>query len=188
MKFVGIDLTSAFAAKPRPIDIAVLDDRLNVRFLTAAWPSAGVVIGRDSSFLTQRVLTEVPVGAGERMVLAIDGPQGLSKAGNTMRTCERILGTPGRTPCILPLAEEGGVPFHGYIRSSIDLFAGLVSAGSPRKLAGLGGTSNIEADLWEVFPGAEWVVLARRRLSLKRTDAGRLDRRRKYRTSLVHIS
>ena len=131
MKFVGIDLTSAFAATSRPIDIAVIDDRLNVTFFTVVWPSAEVVIGRDSSFLIQRVLGEVSIGPSERIVLAIDGPQGLAIAGNTMRACERILGTPGRTPCTLPPAEEAGVPFQGYIRSSIDLFAGLVRAGSP---------------------------------------------------------
>jgi hypothetical protein len=177
MKFVGIDLTSAFAATPRPIDIAVLDDRLNVRFFTVAWPSAEVVIGRNSSFLIQRLLAEFPVGSSERMVLAIDGPQGLATAGNTMRACERILRTPGRTPCTLPPAEESGVPFQGYIRSSIDLFAGLVTrTGSPWKLAGLRSTSNVDASLWEVFPGAEWVVLARRRLPLKATVAGRLAR------------
>jgi len=180
MKFVGVDLTSAFAATPRPIDIAVLDDRLNVTFFTVAWPSAEVVIDRNSSFLIQRVLAEIPVEASEQMVLAIDGPQGLATAGNTMRTCERILGTPGRTPCTLPPAEEGGVPFQGYIRSSIDLFTGLVSTGSPWKLAGLRNTSNVEAGLWEVFPGAEWVVLARRRLPLKSNVAGRLARRQLF--------
>ena len=46
MKFVGIDLTSAFAASPRPMDIAVLDDRLNTRFFAVAWPSAEAVIGQ----------------------------------------------------------------------------------------------------------------------------------------------
>jgi hypothetical protein len=180
MKFVGIDLTSAFAVTPRPIDIAVMDDRLNVKFFTVVWPSTEVVIGRDFSFLIQRVLDEVSVRPSERIVLAIDGPQGLSIAGNTMRACERILGTPGRTPCTLPPAEEAEVPFQGYIRSSIDLFAGLVRSGSPWRLAGLRGTSNVEAGLWEVFPGAEWVVLARRRLPKKTTVAGRLARRQLF--------
>jgi len=40
MKFVGIELTSAFAAKPRLIDIALLDDQLNARFSAVAWPMA----------------------------------------------------------------------------------------------------------------------------------------------------
>ena len=177
MKFVGIDLTSAFAASPRPNDIAVLDDRLNVRFFALAWPRAELVIGRDPSFLTQMLQAQVPLGPSERMVVAIDGPQGLATVGNTMRACERTLGTPGRTPSNLPPAEEAGLPFQGYIRSSIDLFAGLVGAAPPWLLAGLGGIGNVEAGLWEVFPGAEWVVLAGRRLPLKTTVPGRQARR-----------
>jgi hypothetical protein len=177
MKFVGIDLTSAFSASLRPIDIAVLDDQLSVTFFTVKWPRAEAVIGRDPSFLTQMLLAQVPLGPSERMVLAVDGPQGLATVGNKMRACERILGTPGRTPSNLPPAEESGAPFQGYIRSSIDLFAGLVGVASPWPLAGLNGVGNVEAGLWEVFPGAEWVVLAKQRLPLKTTVAGRQARR-----------
>jgi hypothetical protein len=36
---------------------------------------------------------------------------------------------------------------------------------------------NFDAGLWEVFPGAEWVVLAKRRLPLKTTAEGRQARR-----------
>jgi hypothetical protein len=177
MKFVGIDLTSAFSTSPRAIDVAVLDDRLNACFFAVAWPDAEFVIGRDASFLTQSLLAQIPIGPGERMVIAIDGPQGLATVGNTMRACERTLGTPGRTPSTLPPAEETGAPFQGYIRSSIDLFAGLLGVDPPRTLAGLNGVGNLEADLWEVFPGAEWVVLAKRQLPLKTTAAGRQVRR-----------
>lgn len=176
MKFVGIDLTSAFAARPRLIDVAVLDDQLNAKFLTVAWPMADVVVGRDPNFLTQMLRAQVPVEPNERMVVAIDGPQGLAADGNTLRACELILGTPGRTPSNLPPAEESGAPFQGYIRSSIDLFAGLVRAAPSWPLAGLKGVSNFDAGLWEVFPGAEWVVLAKRRLPLKTTVAGRQAR------------
>jgi hypothetical protein len=177
MKFVGIDLTSAFAASPRPIDIAVLDDRLNVTFFAVAWPRPEGVVGRDPSFLTESLLAQVPLGPSERMVVAIDGPQGLATVGNTMRACERILGTPGRTPSNLPPAEESGAPFQGYIRSSIDLFAGLLGTAPPWLLAGLKGVCKSQAGLWEVFPGAEWVVLAKRTLPLKTTAAGRQARR-----------
>jgi hypothetical protein len=177
VKFVGIDLTSAFAAVPRPIDIAVLDDRLNVRFLQVKWPEAKIVEGRDPSFLTRMLPRRVPLGPDERMVVAIDGPQGLVTAGNSMRVCERVLGTPGRTPSDLPPAEERGAPFQGYIRSSVDLFAGLVGAPTSWPLAGLTGVGNAEAALWEIFPGAEWVILATRRLASKTTIAGRQERR-----------
>jgi len=180
MKFVGIDLTSAFAAAPRPIDIAVLDDFLNARFFAVAWPPAEVVISRDSTFLTQTLLAQVPLGSGERVVLAVDGPQGLATAGNTMRACERTLGTPGRTPSELPPPQEAGVPFQGYIRSSIDLFAALVGADPSWPLAGLAGVAALDAGLWEVFPGAEWVVLAGRCLRSKTTEAGRRERQRLF--------
>ncbi len=185
MKFVGIDLTSAFSASPRPIDIAVLDEGLNARFLSVPWPRAEAVIGRDPSFLTQMLLAQVPDGPSERVVVAIDGPQGLAAVGNTMRACERILGTPGRTPSTLPPAEETGAPFQGYIRSSIDLFAGLLRAAPPWPLAGMTGVGNIEAGLWEVFPGAEWVVLAKRQLPSKTTAAGRQARRNLF--EALHI-
>ena len=180
MKFVGIDLTSAFAASPRPIDIAVLDERLRASFFTVGWPGTGVVIGRDPSFLTQMLLAQVPLEPSERMVVAIDGPQGLATVQHTMRACERILGTPGRTPSMLPPPTESGVPFQGYIRSSIDLFAGLVGATSSWSLAGLKGVSTTDAGLWEVFPGAEWVVLAKRRLPMKTRVAGRHARRQLF--------
>ncbi len=177
MKFVGIDLTSAFAKSLRPIDVAVLDDQLNVNFFTVAWAGAEAVIGRNASFLTQTLLAQIPVGQSERIVVAMDGPQGLAAVGNAMRACERILGTPGRTPSTLPPAEETGAPFQGYIRSSVDLFAGLVAATPSWPLAGLSGVGNLDAGLWEVFPGAEWVVLAKRRLPLKTTALGREERR-----------
>ena len=180
MKFVGIDLTSAFVAAPRPIDIAVLDDFLNAGFFAVAWPPAEVVISRDSTFLTQTLLAQVPLGSGERVVLAVDGPQGLATAGTTMRACERTLGTPGRTPSELPPPQEAGVPFQGYIRSSIDLFAALVGADPSWPLAGLAGVAASDAGLWEVFPGAEWVVLAGRCLRSKTTEAGRRERQRLF--------
>ncbi|MBI5585990.1 MAG: DUF429 domain-containing protein [Deltaproteobacteria bacterium] len=176
MKFIGIDLTSAFTATPRPIDIAVLDDFLEARFFAVAWPPAVIVISRDSTFLTQALLTQVSLGPSERIVLAVDGPQGLAATGNTMRACERTLGTPGRTPSELPLPQEVGVPFQGYIRSSIDLFAALVKATPSWRLAGLTGVTASDAGLWEVFPGAEYVVLAGRRLRSKTTEAGRRER------------
>lgn len=177
MKFVGIDLTSAFSARPRLIDVAVLDEQLNANFMAVAWPAAETVVGRDPEFLIEMLRAHVPVDTNERLVLAIDGPQGLAAVGNNARVCEQILGTPGRTPSNMPPAEETGLPFQGYIRSSIDLFAGLAGTDPPWRLAGLNGVDNFDAGLWEVFPGAEWVVLAKRRLPLKTSIAGREARR-----------
>lgn len=177
MRFVGIDLTSAFAASPRAIDVAVLDERLNVRFFAVNWPKAEAVVGRDAGFLMQALSAQGLVETNERVVLAIDGPQGLATVGNTMRACERTLGTPGRTPGTLPPAEESGAPFQGYIRSSIDLFAGLLNSTPAPRLAGLNVVGSVEADLWEVFPGAEWAPLAGEQLLTKATAAGRQARR-----------
>jgi hypothetical protein len=59
----------------------VLDDRLNVTFFAVAWPRAEVVIGREPSFLTQVLLAHVPLGPSERMIVAIDGPQGWPLSG-----------------------------------------------------------------------------------------------------------
>jgi Protein of unknown function (DUF429) len=176
MKFVGVDLTSAFARRPRLIDIAILDDSLAATFDLAAWPQMPLVIQRDSSALSKMILGRVGLAPGERAVLAVDGPQGLAAPDEKMRSCERILGTPGRTPPQLPPPEETGAPFQGYIRSSIDLFAAL-TAGAPRHLlAGTSGVPDTEASLWEVYPGAEWTVLASHRLALKSTPQGREER------------
>ena len=44
-----------------------------------------------------------------------------------------------------PRRKNPECSFQGYIRSSIDLFAGLVGAASHRPLAGLRGVGNVEA-------------------------------------------
>lgn len=46
------------------------------------------------------------------------------------------------------------------------------------KLGGLGNINNLEADLWEVYPGAEWPALAGCRLPNKTTVNGRNVRRK----------
>ena len=74
--------------------------------------------------------------------------------------CEAELGTPGRTPDVLPAADSSA-PFQGYIRSSVDLFARLMNNRKVGfRLGGAGGLRFSEATLFEVFPGAEWTVLA----------------------------
>jgi hypothetical protein len=175
MLFVGVDLTSAFARRPRAIDIAILDDDLNCRFTQAAWPDPALVTGRDS--VTLRRMLSTPIGDEASQVWAIDGPQGLAAAGQKMRHCERVLGTPGKTPDVLPVAAPGGRPFGDYIRSSVDFFAALLASQPALQLAGLGGTNVINATLYEIFPGSEWTVLAGRRLPHKTSSAGRATRR-----------
>jgi hypothetical protein len=94
-----------------------------------------------------------------------------------MRTCERELGTNGHTPDHLPPpAENAGCHMGGYLRSSIDLFAALADVNG-LTLCGLDPNLTLAANLFEIFPGAEWTVLARRRLVTKTTDEGRSQRR-----------
>jgi hypothetical protein len=174
MKFVGVDLTSAFAASPRPIDIAVLDQGLNANFYFMEWPDAETVTNRNATF-TNTIFNQIRKD-NERIIIAIDGPQGLAVDGNNIRTCERILNAPGRTPSVLPPPAENGMPFHGFIRSSIDFFAGMINSNPQRHLAGLNGVERIDADLFEVFPGSEWAVLANRKLPKKTTIDGRVQR------------
>lgn len=184
MKFVGIDLTSAFSANPRPIDIAVLDQGLNASFYLIEWPDAETVANRNVIF-TNPILNQIRED-NERIVIAIDGPQGLAVDGNKMRTCERILRAPGRTPSVLPPSAENGVPFQGFIRSSIDFFAGMINSNPQRHLAGLNGVERIDADLFEVFPGSEWALLANRKLPKKTTIDGRVQRRALFQN--LHIN
>ena len=116
MRFVGVDLTSAFSAAPRPVDVAVLDDGLCCSFHRAVWPDAEAVIAREPEALW-RMIAGCLSGSGEQQVWAIDGPQGLASSGASVRQCEIHLATPGRTPDSLP-AIDSAVPFHAYIRST----------------------------------------------------------------------
>jgi len=155
-------------------------ERLQVTFLQVRWPDHKKVVSRDPAFAVEMILKPLRLGPTEPFILAVDGPQGLADLGRTQRACEQILGTPGRTPSELPPDAEGA-PFQGYIRSSIDLFAALVDATDTAcYLTGLKGSSRSDANLFEVFPGAEWVVLAGKRLARKTTVAGRKERRQLF--------
>ena len=175
MFFVGVDLTSAFAQRRRSVDIAVLNNELRCQLMWTDWPDASLVTKRDSAALSN-MLAKSASEAQER-VLAIDGPQGLAAIGQKMRHCEKELGTPGRSPDTLPSASAGGAPFQGYIRSSVDLFAALLGATPAPTLVGLNSPSDMEATLYEVFPGAEWTVIAGCRLPKKASRIGRIARR-----------
>jgi hypothetical protein len=171
MRYVGVDLTSAFSAVPRAIDVAVLDEQLNCTFALAKWPASALVTARDFGALFGMLTGATGPGPHNEIVWAIDGPQGLANRGQSMRVCERSLGTPGRTPDSLPPTNSTR-PFGGYIRSSIDLFGALHGH---LQLAGFGPMGT--ATLFEVFPGAEWVVLAGRLLPKKTSASGRAARR-----------
>jgi hypothetical protein len=175
MLFVGVDLTCAFSARPRPVDIAVLDASLKCSFDQAHWPDAATVIARDPEALWRMIGSCIQAPADEQ-VWAIDGPQGLAAPGAKVRRCEVELRTPGRTPDVLP-PTDSGMPFSGYIRSSVDLFAGLLNCHAAFQLGGLGDRGHAVATLLEVYPGAEWAVLSGKRLPGKATKGGKSARR-----------
>ena len=174
MRFVGVDLTSAFSAAPRAVDIAVLDDELHCSFFTTFWPSPALVEARDVIALTTMLTGTLSASAAET-VWAIDGPQALAAPGELQRACEGELATPGRTPDTLP-STTSTAPFATFIRSSIDLFAALLSVPGTR-LGGAAGVSMTTATLFEMFPGAEWGVIAGQRLPGKASLAGKAARR-----------
>ena len=176
MTYVSLDLTSAFARVPRSIDIAVLRGE-HLLFSQMNWPAPNVVTQRDGSQMLQSILQAAGIAEGEAILLALDGPQGLSEPGQTMRACERALGTNGHAPDQLPPPVEGG-PVHmgGYLRSSLDLFGALADLPT-LSLAGLDANEPMNANLFEIYPGADWTVLAGKRLDKKTTDMGRRVRR-----------
>lgn len=173
VRFIGVDLTSAYAAAPREVDLAVLTADLRCTFARARWPGPAVVAARDPK-AAWRMLVE-PVGGGAPGdVWAIDGPHALAAPGERARACERALRAPGRTPDALP-EPTSRRPYDAFLRSSIDLFAALLAAAPP---GALGGAAPLErAILFEVFPGAAWRVLAGGAADPKGSAEGRGQRR-----------
>ncbi len=174
--YLGADLTSAFSKDPRPIDVALLcptNQELLLQFAQANWPSPAEVLERSPAL--EKLLTSpfsLTVTQND-LAMALDGPQGLATLQSEMRQCEQQLGAAGKTPDELP-SHLSKAPFQNYIRSSLDLFAALVKSGA--RLAGL----TIDAQTWnlfEIYPGAEWRVLAEgATLKGKDTVEGRAQR------------
>jgi hypothetical protein len=109
--FLGLDLTDAFAAQPRPIDVAGLDSNAGtVAFTTFNWPVGGGdaitaewvegELRRIVGDLAQQLEIRRPELADVTFI--VDGPQGLATTGNDVRQAEIELRAPGRTPSDLP--------------------------------------------------------------------------------------
>lgn len=142
--FVGADLVDGCRPSPRLVDIAFLDRSLTCEFdhWTFDFGGKGLLPGALAS---------------PGFVLAVDGPQGLAgEAGATMRVCEKIGGGVGQSPYDFPRA---GVPFGGFVQSSVRLFASLWLSGRFH-LHGLPPADGPEATLIEVYPGKAWHILA----------------------------
>lgn len=128
----------------------MITETLEVAFSEWEYESAGIGMVADE----------------DKVVVAIDGPQGLAKNGAKLRECERLLGAPGKTPDHLPVPD--GTPFAGFIRGSVELFRELV-----KRLPLVQDPGDISSRLIEVYPGAAWPVLAGERLRKKTTKEGR---------------
>ncbi len=118
-RFIGIDLTDPYAKRRRnitaveflPYDLGLQGELIQLPNLT--WPAAPLW-PRDASDLSSG--TELPDGwpssrVGERLWIAIDGPQGLAGPTHaTSRECERLTKAPGKTPHAYPRPDQ---PFAG---------------------------------------------------------------------------
>lgn len=154
MRYVGVDLTSAFRQVPRAVDIAAIEDN-HVEFSIWPWPREEAVMqgGAELAHSFCEAINWDP----KDTVVAIDGPQALARQ-EPQRVCERMLGTPGRTPTQDP--QDLTPPFCGYILSSLKLFRALLHREEADfRLAGLGNMPCSDFNLFEAFPGAEWTIL-----------------------------
>ena len=154
--YLGADLTDRTARSCRPIDVCGLepapDGRLRARFWQWLWDPAPEPVQLGP------VLAEV---RGARCAM-LDGPQALASAGRTLRACERRSRAAAKTPDRPP---EPGRPYAGFVRSSLDLFAGLDRSGVP-----IGAVPGPTA--CETYPAEVWLRLAGERLPRKTTREG----------------
>ncbi len=150
--FVGVDLTDPYARAPRPATVASMDRWRRVHFST--W-----VPRPDGAGLVD------PRLAAEGYVLALDGPQGLARPGETQRRSEREVRAAGKTPGHLP---DRSRPYGGFLRGSVELFAALRARG----LGVLGEVPHDGAVLLEVYPADLFTRWAGHRLPKKTTPEG----------------
>lgn len=158
MAYIGLDLTDPHARKPRPVDVAIVDMAGNCVF-----ERLPALPGSD----TAAWLAPITHGPNAGDVLIVDGPLALASLGNSLRNCERVLGTPGKTPDSVPRA--GTRPFAGYIAGSVRLASRLVADGWTPVTA---ATPVESATLLEAYPGASWRKLVNGPLPHKTTHAG----------------
>jgi hypothetical protein len=167
VRFLGWDLSDPFARRPRAVDVARVDEHGGVDFEQWVWP----VPDGERWLDAEALVAAFPVGPED--VVVVDGPQALARPGFHVREAERLLRAPGRTPDVLPVP---GLPFSGFVRGSVLLFAAL------HRLRGLAlldldTPAAHEARLFEAFPGATWRGLGGSKLPKKETPEGRLRRR-----------
>lgn len=159
MHSIGPDLTDPYAACPRDVDVAVVDEGGRCHFAALPAFTQGTDVGEWLSSLTS--------GPASGDVLVIDGPLGLAAAGETMRLCERALGAPRKIPDVAP--SPGFKPFAGFVRGSVELADALARTGwFPASSTATLAT----ATMLEAYPGGTWKQLAGRRLPRNTTKDG----------------
>ncbi len=159
--YIGGDLTDRYSRACRCIDVCGLTlkgSRLTALFWHWQWDPA------PQSLDVKPIIPEIR----RTHAVMLDGPQGLARPGESLRLCERLTRTVGRTPDIRP---PRGRPYAGFLWSSLDLFTSLAREGTQISPPGfVGGVS-------EVYPGYIWKVLSDR-IPSKKTKEGRLARKR----------
>lgn len=162
LPYLGVDLTSRYAISPRPIDVCGLtladSQTLVADFWQWRWGS------RDEPIAIDALLPEIQHAS----IIMIDGPHAFAKPGERVRSAERTLRTPGRTPSELPSLH---LPYAGFIHSSLELFSVFRHHG----LAISYRTGSVS--IFECYPAAAWKNLSPfLALRSKRTREGRNDR------------
>ena len=160
--YISADLTDRYSIRCRAIDLCGLRPAAN-RSLKASfwhwyWDPAPKPL--DVGVVAQ----ELP----SARCSTIDGPQGLARPGQPMRSCDRRTAAAAKVPDARPSRAQ---PFGGFMCSSLDLFDALAHAGLEISPTSPGrGVS-------EVYPGFIWKELANTGLPKKATKVGRSARR-----------
>ncbi len=156
--YLGVDLSSRYAAQVRPIDVCGLTPGhragLRAEFWQWHWDPAELPLD----------LTPLRAEIDNARCILVDGPQALAARGRRLRASERICRTAGKTPDTLP---DDGAPYGAFLRSSVEWFAALHESGIAVSPAGVIGGAN------EFYPGEGWTRLSQRRLPRKTSAVGR---------------
>jgi hypothetical protein len=150
--YLGVDITDRYRDSARPMDVCgleIIGDKFIPHFWTWCW-------GAPGSTDVAELLTEI---SAARAVM-LDGPQGLARVGQRIRSCEKALAAAGKTGDVRPPTSQ---PYGGFIASSLDLFAAFYAA--ELLLA-----SGIPTRLYEVYPAAIWTRFAHRLPNKRRRD------------------
>ena len=155
--FLGADLTDRYAGrgKPRPIAVCGLDPipvGWKARFWTWEWDPPGEPLELEP------IAEEIRGALGTML----DAPQGLALRGRKMREADRQCRAAGKVPDAMSKLRG---PYSGFVRSSLEVLAGLHVLGVPVFGPDFRGGAG------EVYPGYFWAQFGD--LPKKTTIAGR---------------